>query len=158
MITYDKKGNPILEAEVRIPYELALGSTWYRFYEEFKREKIFGTRCVQCNRVLVPARTFCPRCLVDMEEWVEVSQEGVVVTWALTDYEYFGMPTSPPFINSVIRLDRTDCGFIHLIGGFEIGDLDSVRKNVTAGMKVKAVWREEKEGCIMDIKYFEPVR
>lgn len=96
MMVFDKKGNPIIEEEVRIPYELAVGPAWYRFYEGFKKAKIFGTRCSKCNRVLVPARTFCPRCFVDMEQWVEVSQEGVLVSWVITNYEYFGMPTAPP--------------------------------------------------------------
>ena len=157
MITHDKKGNPVIEAEARIPYELAMGPTWYRFYEGFKEEKIFGTRCPDCNRVLVPARSFCPRCFVDMDEWVEVSQEGVVTTWVITNYEYFGMPTKPPFINSVILLEGTDCGFMHLIGGVDLSDLDRVGEKLKTGTKVKAKWREEKRGCIMDIEYFEPL-
>lgn len=157
MMTYDKRGNPILEAEIKVPYELAFGPSWYRFYEGFKEGKILGTRCHKCHRVLVPARTFCPRCFVDMDEWIEVSQEGVLRSWALTDYEYFGMPTKPPFINSVIQLDGTDCGFVHLIGGFDLSDTDVVRETVKTGMKVKAVWKKERTGCIMDIQYFEPL-
>ncbi len=157
MVTFDKKGNPIMEAEVRIPYELAFGPTWYRFFEGLRQEKIFGTHCSKCDRVLVPARTFCPRCFVEMEEWVEVSQEGEVIAWVMTDYEYFGMPTKPPFISSLIRLDGTDCSFMHLIGGFDLTDLNTVTKTVKNGMKVKAVWSESKTGCILDIKYFAPL-
>jgi uncharacterized OB-fold protein len=157
MLTYDKKGNPMIEAEARIPYELAVGPAWYRFFEGFKKEKIFGTRCLKCNRVLVPARTFCPRCFVDMEEWVEVSQEGVLMSWVITNYEYFGMPTKPPFINSLIRLNGTDCGFMHLMGEVELSDIDRVSEQVQNGMKVKAVWRKAKTGCIMDIQYFKPI-
>ena len=157
MVTFDKKGNPIIEAEARIPYELALGPTWYRFYEGFRKERIMGTRCSSCERVLVPPRTFCPRCFIDMDEWVEVSTEGVVVSWVITNYEYFGMPTKPPFINSMIRLDKTDCNFVHLIGGFDLSDIDAVMQTVKTGMKVKAVWSNQKAGCIMDIKYFAPV-
>ncbi|HOO91006.1 MAG TPA: hypothetical protein PLA74_09325, partial [Syntrophales bacterium] len=77
--------------------------------------------------------------------------------WALTDYEYFGMPTKPPFIGALIKLDNTDTSFLHLIGGFDLRDFDTVRKTVKNGMKVKAVWKEEKTGHIMDIRYFEPV-
>jgi uncharacterized OB-fold protein len=157
MMVSDKKGNPIIEEEVRIPYELAVGPAWYRFFEGFKKAKIFGTRCSKCNRVLVPARTFCPRCFVDMQQWVEVSQEGVLVSWVITNYEYFGMPTAPPFINALIRLDGTDCGFMHLVGGVDLSDLDRVSEHVQNGMKVKAVWKKEKTGCIMDIRHFEPV-
>jgi uncharacterized OB-fold protein len=157
MLKYDKKGNPILVSETIIPYESALGLTWHRFFEGFKEEKIWGTKCSKCSRVLVPARSFCPRCFVDMEEWVEVSNEGEVIAWALTDYEFFGMPTKPPFISALIRLCGSDCNFLHLIGGFDLSDLDLVRKTVKNGMKVRAVWEKEKKGRIMDIKHFEPV-
>ncbi|MBW1682001.1 MAG: Zn-ribbon domain-containing OB-fold protein [Deltaproteobacteria bacterium] len=157
MITRDKKGNPILEAEARIPYELALGPTVHRFFEGFKQRKILGTRCHACGRVLVPARSFCPRCFVDMNEWVEVSQEGRVLSWAVTNYEYFGMPTKPPFIQSLILLGGTDCGFMHLIGGVDLSDVDRVGRIVKTGMTVRAVWRESRTGCIMDIQHFAPV-
>lgn len=157
MVTIDKDGKPIIKTEARITYELALGPTWHRFFEGLKEEKILGTRCSECQRVLVPARGFCSHCFVEMKDWVEVSSEGILTGWALTDYEYFGMPTKPPFINCVIRLDGSDCGFMHLIGGFEIKDLDTVKHKVKNGMRVRAVWRDVRVGGIMDIQYFEPV-
>jgi uncharacterized OB-fold protein len=157
MVTIDKDGKPVIKTEARITYELALGPTWHRFFEGLKEEKILGTRCSECQRVLVPARGFCSHCFVEMKDWVEVSAEGILTGWALTDYEYFGMPTKPPFINCVIRLDGSDCGFMHLIGGFEIKDLDTVKQKVKNGMRVRAVWRDVRVGGIMDIQYFEPV-
>jgi uncharacterized OB-fold protein len=56
------------------------------------------------------------------------SQEGAIVAWALTEYEYFGMPTKPPFIGALIRLDGTDSNFLHLIGGIDLSDSELVRK------------------------------
>lgn len=151
------KGYPILETEASVPYELATGPTWWRFFEEFKRERIFGTRCPRCERVLVPARSFCAECFVEMEEWVEVSSEGEVRGWSLTNYHYFGMPTDPPFISGQIRLDGTDCDFFHLVGGFDLTDLDLVSRTMKIGTRVKAVWKKEKKGCILDIEYFKPI-
>lgn len=158
MLTFNKKGDPIIEAEAKIQYEVALGSTWYRFFEGLKDEKIFGTRCPKCRRVLVPARTFCPRCFVDTEEWVEVSQVGELVAWALTDFEFFDMPTKAPFLSAFIHLEGANSNFLHLLGGFDLKNIDTVRKTVQNGMRVKAVWRENKTGSILDIKYFEPIR
>ena len=146
-----------IETEVRLPYRLAYGATWTKFFEGMKEEKIYGSRCHKCNRVLVPARTFCPRCFVDTDEWIEVSQEGTVVAWVLTNYRYYAQPIEPPFISALIRLDGTDCNFLHLIGGFPLTDLEQVRAKVKNGMKVKAVWEEEKLGGILDIQYFTPV-
>jgi hypothetical protein len=156
MITINKEGYPIIKTEAKIPYELAVGPTWVRFFEGLKEKKILGTKCARCSRVLVPARSFCSRCFEDMSEWVEVSQEGVLKSWSLTEHEYFGMPIKPPFINGVIRINGTHCNFLHYIGGFEMEGLQQVRKIVKNGMLVRAVWREERKGGVMDIRHFEP--
>ncbi|MBN1636459.1 MAG: Zn-ribbon domain-containing OB-fold protein [Deltaproteobacteria bacterium] len=148
----------VITDEVAIPYEVAYGPTWTRFFEGLKNEKIYGSKCEKCNRILVPARSYCPRCFVEIKNFIEVDQEGTVISWVLTEYEYFGMPTKPPFIGALIRLDGTDVNFLHLIGGFDLSDPDNVRKRVKNGMKVKALWNDDKKGTIMDIKYFTPVK
>ena len=146
-----------LRHDVWLPYKFAVGPTFYRFYEGLKEGKILGNKCPKCERVLVPARTFCPECYVDMEDWVEVSQEGEVVSWTLANYEFFGMPSEPPFIGALIRLDGTDCNFLHLIGGLDLNDLDTIKSKIKPGTRVKAVWTDEKKGHILDIKYFKPM-
>ena len=146
-----------LETEMRLPYRLAYGATWTRYFEGMKQEKILGTRCSKCGRVLVPARAFCPRCFVDMDEWVECGQEGTLVAWCLSNYSYYAQPLKPPFITAMILLDGTDTNFLHLLGGFDMTDLEAVRRKVKNGMRVKAVWENEKEGHILDLKYFTPV-
>jgi len=146
-----------LEAQVRLPYRLAYGETWSRFFDGFLEKKIWGTKCSKCDRVLVPARTFCPRCFVDTTEWVECAQEGVLRAWCLTNYRYFAQPIEPPFITGLIRLDGTDVNFMHLIGGdFDLNDIKVVNEHVKNGMRVKAVWEEDRTGHILDIKYFTP--
>lgn len=152
-----EKAYKTIETMVRLPYRLAYGETWTRFFEGMKEKKLLGTKCHQCNRVLVPARTFCPRCFVDMDEWVECSQEGTLIAWCLTNYRYFAQPIEPPFISALIRLDETDVNFLHLLGGFEMDDIESVRKRVKNGMRVRAVWEEERTGNILDLCYFTPV-
>ena len=145
-----------IETEVRLPYRLAYGQTWTRFFEGLTEKKIYGTRCHKCDRVLVPARTFCPRCFVDTDEWLEVAQEGIVKSWSLTNYRYFAQPIEPPFISALIQLDGTDTGFLHLIGGFDLTNLEEVRSKIKNGMRVKAVWEDERLGGILDIKHFAP--
>jgi len=143
--------------DVWLPYRFSVGPIFERFYEGLKEEKILGNKCPKCEKVLVPARTFCPECSVDMEEWVELSQDGEIVTWALSNYEFFGMPSSPPFIGALIKLDGSACNFLHLIGGFDLTNQDMLRSKVRSGAKVRAVWSEEKRGHMLDIKYFEPI-
>jgi uncharacterized OB-fold protein len=144
-----------LEHQVWLPYKLALGPTFYRFYEGLKEEKILGNQCPKCGKILVPPRTFCPWCFVDMEEWKEVSQQGSVVTWCQANYKFFGMPTDPPFVGALIRLDGTDCNFLHLIGNFDLSAQDLIKRKIKRGTRVKAVWSDIKKGHMLDIKHFE---
>lgn len=146
-----------LKTVVELPYEVAYGPTLTKFFEGFKEEKILGTKCGKCNRVLVPARTFCPRCFVDLDRWVEVGQAGTVETWCLVSYRYYGMAKEPPYVTALIRLDGADVSFTHFIGGFDMSSIDRVRERVKTGMRVKAMWRKDKNGDIFDIEYFEPV-
>jgi len=157
MLRRNAKGNLVLETEAIIPYELAVGDTWNRFFDGMRNEKIYGTMCPKCKRVLTPARKFCPRCYVDMDEWVELGNEGEVFCWSLTNYRFFGMPTDPPFITGFIKIDKSDNLFVHLIGGFDMSDLDWIKKKMKRGTRVSAVWENVKTGCIMDIKYFKPM-
>ena len=152
-----KKECDVITDEIEVNYEVNYGPTWIKFFEGMKDERRLGSRCSKCGRILVPARSYCPRCFVGVNNFIEVSQEGSIVAWALTEYEYFGMPTKPPFIGALIKLDGTDCNFLHLIGGIDLSDPEKVRRTVQNGMKVKAVWNEEKKGHILDIKYFKPV-
>lgn len=148
----------VITDKLTVPYELAYGPTWTKFMEGLTQEKILGSHCQECGRVLVPARSYCPRCFVELNDFTEVSQEGTIITWALTEYEYYGMPTKPPFVGALIKLDGTHCNFLHLIGGIDLSDAEEVRRKIKNGMKVRAVWNENKHGHIMDIKYFTPVK
>jgi uncharacterized OB-fold protein len=67
------------------------------------------------------------------------------------------MPIEPPFVTGLIRLDGTDVNFLHLIGGFDLSNFEEVSKTLRNGIKVKAVWSEERRGHILDIRNFEPV-
>ena len=66
--------------DVALPYQWALGKTWTRFFDGLKEEKILGTKCTQCGKVFVPARTFCPECFTDMMQWVEAGKEPASIT------------------------------------------------------------------------------
>jgi uncharacterized OB-fold protein len=49
-----------------------------------------------------------------------------------------------------VKLDGADTGMVHFIGEVKPAD-------IKIGMKVKAVFKDKREGNILDIKYFKPV-
>ena len=144
--------------DVALPYKWALGSTWTRFFDGLKEERILGIKCKKCGKVFVPARTFCPNCFESMEEWLEVAQEGTVESWALVNNKFYGQVKEPPYVAALIHLDGADCNFNHFIGGFDLSDIQKVKETIEIGTRVKAVWSKEKHADIYDIAYFEPVK
>jgi uncharacterized OB-fold protein len=143
--------------DVSLPYRWSLGPVWTRFFDGLKNEKIFGTKCTQCNKVLIPARPFCPDCFGKMTEWIEVGQEGLVTSWTLVKNRYYGQIKEPPYIMALIQLDGTDCGFSHFIDGIDMTDVENVREKLAVGTRVKAKWNQDKNATIYDIAHFEPV-
>jgi len=153
----DQKETRVLRGTITLPYQWALGPTNTRFFEEFQNKRIMGTRCEQCARVLVPARSFCSRCFRDMDEWVQVKDEGTLRTWVLINFPYEGQPKEPPYIIGLIQLDGADNGFSHFIGSLENYRIEYLKEKIRIGMRVKAVWKEKREGTIFDIEYFKPI-
>ena len=143
-----------------IEYRHTAGKFASKFFHGLKEKKIYGVKCPKCGRVLIPPRAFCERCFVPLEEWVEVSDTGTVVAYTITYRHFVGHP-KPPFCLAFIKLDGADTCLMHLIGppGWEaLADPEKAKEVVKVGMRVKAVWAEERKGTIMDIKYFEPVK
>jgi uncharacterized OB-fold protein len=50
----------------------------------------------------------------------------------------------------IIKLDGSDTGLVHLIGGVDIEEIKS-------GMRLKPVFRDERKGNLLDILYFTPL-
>jgi uncharacterized OB-fold protein len=146
----------VLKGKITLPYQWALGPTNSRFFDAFQEKRIMGTRCAQCERVLVPARSFCSRCFLDVNEWVQVMDEGTLRTWVLINFPYADQPKEPPYIIGVIDLEGADTSFTHFVGGLDSYEIDDLQKTVRIGMRVKALWSEKREGNIFDIAYFKP--
>lgn len=113
-------------------------------------KKIMGTRCPVCQKVYVPARPTCARCLSNLEELVEVSDQGTLMTYTVVHQPEPSYPVKPPFAYGVIQLDGADTGLVHLLGEIDL-------KSIKVGMRVQVVFNETRRGDIRDIKYFKPL-
>jgi len=60
-----------------VKYNYAVGPTGTRFFKALKGEaKIIAPKCPKCGLVMLPPRSFCERCFVPIDEWVEVGSGG----------------------------------------------------------------------------------
>lgn len=132
-------------------YSISAGPVRSKFLLTLRdQQKIMGIKCPSCGRVYVPARSTCFKCFINMNEWVEVSNQGTVETYTVVHQPGPVYPADIPFAFGIIKLDGADTGLVHRIGGI---DLDKI----AIGMRVEAVFEDQLKGDIRDIKYFRPV-
>ena len=154
MSVYDldlEKVEPLsAEHHVLLGYKNFAGPVRSRFLVELRDNKrIMGVKCPVCNQVYVPAKPNCVKCLSKMDEWVEVSHKGTLITYTVIDFGDSVFGREPPFAYGMIRLDGADTSIVHFVGG---GDLE----DICIGMRLKAVFHDKRSGSILDISHFEP--
>jgi hypothetical protein len=136
-----------------MPYSWTVGRVGSRFFIEMRdRCRILGSRCPKCWVVWVPPRLRCPECFVEIDEksWLEVGPQGTLRHFTIVRYEHPAQPMKPPFAYGLIDLDGADRAFTHLISE---ADLESLRP----GIRLKPVWKSNRQGSILDIAYFTPI-
>jgi uncharacterized OB-fold protein len=149
MVDWREKVEPLtLKGQIAVPYTWWAGETGSRFLLALRdNQKITGTKCGTCGKVYVPPRKNCGRCFIDMDEWVDIADEGVIEAYTVVRYAHPVQPVDPPFAYALIKLDGADVGFLHLI-----------KKNLVklkTGLRVKARFKTERTGHILDIDSFE---
>ncbi len=149
----EEKIYPPLEVDQRMKansryYAGKMGSL---FYVNLRDEKtIIGTYCPKCKKVFWPPRSTCGVCFSELTKIVEIGPYGTVETFTTVMYAEPMHPRKAPFVYAVIKLDGADTGITHFIDEAEIG-------KVHIGMRVKPVFAEDRQGNILDIKYFKPL-
>ena len=141
----------VYHGRIFIPDAYTAGAVGSKFLIELRDNKrIMGTKCAACNRVYVPARSVCTDCFAQLNEWVEVSDKGTLLTYAIARQSTVAQPVTPPIIYGIVQLDGADTGLVHMLGEVQLEKLH-------VGMRVQAVFKEERTANILDIKYFRPL-
>ena len=130
------------------PYTRTVGPVIGAFMTGLRDGTILGIRTTD-GRVMVPPAEYDPLTSEALSELVEVGQSGVVTTWSWVHRPRASQPLDRPFAYALIRLDGADTGLLHLV---DAGD----ESRMATGMRVRARWRDEREGHIRDIECFEP--
>ena len=152
MAKKEKEMGITINGVIQISYNWTVGKAGGRFFNELKEnKKIMGTRCRQCGRVLVPPRIFCEECFVENMEWVEVEPKGTLTTFGESYFSTDGKRLKEPWMLGIVKLNGSDGGLIHFIG-------EARPEDMKIGMPMEIVFNDKREGNIMDILYFRPVK
>ena len=133
--------------ELGFTYTRSTGPVVGRFLTELRSRRIVGNRGSD-GRVLVPPMEFDPVTADALDEFVEVGQQGEIVSWCWVNEPREAHPLDRPFAWALIRLDGADVPMLHCVAA---GSEDEL----ATGARVKAVWADEPRGFITDIRWFE---
>jgi uncharacterized protein len=140
------------EGFVIMPYKYSVGALASKFFVDLRdKKKLSAAKCPKCGFVNMPPRSVCPKCFGKIEELVDISGAGTLVSFTRVQYESAVQAIKPPYAIGIIKMDGTDNSMVHFLGEVDFKDLK-------AGMKLEPVFNEKRNANILDIKYFKPVK
>ena len=129
-------------------YTRSTGPIIGAFLTGLRDGRVVGVRA-RDGRVLVPPQEYDPVTSESLDELVDVSSTGEVVTWSWNAQPSSGQPLDRPFAWALVKLDGADTPMLHAL---DVASPD----DVTSGMRVRVRWADERVGSISDIACFEP--
>lgn len=137
--------------QVAFDYTRSLGPVLTAFMTGLRDGRVLGGPTSD-GGVVVPPLEYDPHTHAPLppEDLREVAQTGAVQTWTWVSEPVPGQPLEEPFAFAMITLDGATAPMLHAVRAEGPGAMST-------GMRVRIVWREERQGHITDIAYFEPV-
>jgi len=133
--------------ELGFTYTRSTGPVVGHFLTGLRDRRIFGIRATD-GSVIVPPMEYDPSTAEALSEFVEVGQQGEIVSWCWVKQPRAAHPMDRPFAWAMIRLDGADVPMIHCVAA-------SAEEDLATGARVQAVWADETRGFITDIRFFE---
>lgn len=142
-----------IEGTWNFHYTYFAGETASQFFKELRvNQRIMGTRCPSCQRVLVPARAFCDACFQRTGEWVEVGPQGTLETFTIITAAFPGLP-DPPVVLAYATLDNADTALVNVITGLDASDVVGCADRLMAQPRVQVRFVAEPLGRITDFSF-----
>ena len=135
--------------ELGFTYTRSTGPVVGRFLTGLRQRKIVGIKASD-GRVIVPPMEYDPVTAEALDEFVEVGQQGEIVSWCWVNQPLQSHPMDVPFAWALIRLDGADVPMVHCVSA-------AAEMDMSTGGRVQALWVEEPRGFISDIHCFELV-
>jgi len=139
------------KGDIALQSRYSMGVAGERFFREIKDNgRLMATRCPNCGYTYLPARLYCERCFAELTEWVEVPPRGKVYAFTVVHFDLEEKPLEKPRVLALVEFEGSDGGLIH--------DLEGVAPDrVEIGMPVEVVFKQERNGSILDIAGFQPL-
>ncbi len=133
--------------ELGFSYTRSTGPVVGRFLTALKNRRLLGNRGAD-GTVYAPPVEYDPHTAAPVDDFVELADRGVIVSWVWVSLPQPRHPLDRPFAYALIKLDGADVPMLHLVDAPGEAALSS-------GMRVVARWADVTRGHITDIAWFE---
>jgi uncharacterized OB-fold protein len=130
------------------PFTRTVGPVQSAFLTGLRERLVLGVRTGD-GRVLCPPVEYDPVTGDELTDLVELADTGSVITWAWEPAPRPNQPLDRPFAWVLVRIDGAGTGLLHALDA-------GAPERVTAGMRVRVRWADDRVGAITDIACFEP--
>src|SRR6185369_18048084 len=97
-----------VDSHVRLPYHYVAGDYRALQLRAFKDKKILGSKCSKTGKVFIPPIVNSPESFAPCDEFVEVSDNGVVTTFCIVCIPVIGRDIELPYVAASVALDGAD--------------------------------------------------
>lgn len=141
---------------MRLDYEHAYGPYYGRMFDEIREHgRVMGVRTSQGDDALLPPREFDDITHRRTGTWKACADTGTIRACSIINMEFIGQTRAPPYVYAEIVLDGASTRLVHMI---EIEDIESAKRVIRPGTRVRAVWTKgERKGSLADIERFEVI-
>lgn len=133
-------------------YEYFAGRAATRFFHELRSNRIMGSVCPSCGRVLVPARSYCDACFVATTEWRQLGNRGQVDLFTILTTSFPGLP-EPPLAIAYVTLEGADTALLNFVEGLDLCDLDRAAEFLMGSPAVEVAFVDSPQGRITDFHF-----
>jgi hypothetical protein len=100
------------------------------FVDHLAAGKFMTTKCKDCQRLFFPPQVDCPYCLASNMEWVEIKDEGVLISHSTANYGPAGFEDKVPYTLGIVQ-------FLNSIKVIAVVSKSIDPKTLKVGMKLK---------------------
>src|SRR5262249_11082397 len=97
-----------IQTNLHLPHDYVAGDYKARHPRALKDKKIIGSKCSKTGKVFVPPLMAAPQSFAPCEEFVEVSDRGVVTTFCVVNIPVIGRTLELPYAVASVALDGAD--------------------------------------------------
>jgi len=130
-----------------VHFHYTAGEAGEKFFYGLKDQKFLATTCSSCDVTYFPAKLFCEDCFDELGEdaWKELEATGELFSFTEVFVDHRGDTLDEPYFLGLIKVKGSDTTFFH-----KLVDVSDPK----IGMELKAVWNDDREGSLLDLKGF----